>query len=82
APDLVAEILSPGNSAIEMERKFELYRKAGVREYWVIEPEHQILHAYRFEGDRIFTRSFSRYDTAAVDSFPSLSIALEPVFAE
>jgi Uma2 family endonuclease len=32
APDFVAEILSPSNMAIEMERKFELYRQAGVRE--------------------------------------------------
>jgi len=38
APDFVAEILSPSNTAEEMGRKFRLYRKAGVREYWVISP--------------------------------------------
>jgi Uma2 family endonuclease len=48
APDFVAEILSPSNSAIEMQRKFELYREAGVREYWVLDPEHKTVHAYRF----------------------------------
>ena len=30
APDMVVEILSPSNSAIEMERKLKLYYKAGV----------------------------------------------------
>ncbi len=32
APDLVIEILSPSNTATEMERKFLLHREAGVRE--------------------------------------------------
>jgi Uma2 family endonuclease len=82
APDLVVEILSPGNSAIEMERKFEIYRQAGVREYWVLEPEYKCLHAYRFENGQIFTHSYSSKDTAPVEIFPGLSIAMEPVFAE
>jgi Uma2 family endonuclease len=82
APDLVVEILSPSNTALEMERKFELYRRAGVREYWVIAPEHKTLHAYRFEAGQIATRSYRSSDTAQVDIFPGLAIPLEPVFAE
>ena len=46
APDLVVEILSPGNSKKEMKDKFELYQEAGVLEYWVIDPEHRVAHAY------------------------------------
>jgi Uma2 family endonuclease len=82
APDLVVEILSPSNTAIEMERKFELYRQAGVREYWVLAPEHKTLHAYRFESGQIATRSYRSGDTTPVDIFPGLEIALEPVFEE
>ncbi|MFN0016012.1 MAG: Uma2 family endonuclease [Saprospiraceae bacterium] len=33
APDLIVEILSPGNSRTEMKDKFELYQEAGVLEY-------------------------------------------------
>jgi Uma2 family endonuclease len=33
APEFVVEILSPSNTASEMERKFELYRQAVVGEY-------------------------------------------------
>jgi Uma2 family endonuclease len=51
APDLVVEILSPSNMAIEMERKFNLYRKAGVQEYWVVDPENQGLTVYHFKRD-------------------------------
>src|SRR4051794_27582693 len=34
APDLVVEILSPGNSRKEIRLKHELYEEAGVKEYW------------------------------------------------
>ncbi|MCL2127699.1 MAG: Uma2 family endonuclease [Treponema sp.] len=82
APDFVAEILSPSNSAIEMQRKYELYREAGVREYWVIDPEHKTLHCYRFSNGTIFPRTYRSSDTAEAGIFPGLAVELEPVFAE
>lgn len=39
APDLVAEILSPSNTVMEMSRKLRDYFRAGVRLVWVIDPE-------------------------------------------
>jgi len=82
APDFVAEILSPSNTAIEMERKFHLYREAGVREYWVLDTEHKSLHVYNFKDKAIFPRTYKSTDTAKVEIFDDLEIALEPVFAE
>lgn len=38
APDLVMEILSPSTSKKDLNDKFRLYEKHGVREYWVIDP--------------------------------------------
>ncbi|WP_042346219.1 Uma2 family endonuclease, partial [Capnocytophaga canis] len=38
APDLIIEILSPGNSKKEMKNKFELYQESGVEEYWIVNP--------------------------------------------
>jgi Uma2 family endonuclease len=81
APDFVAEILSPSNSAPEMERKFELYRRSGVREYWVLDGEHKILHTHHFEGPQILTRFYGPADTAPVEILPGLRISLESVFA-
>ena len=38
APDLIIEIVSPGNSKREMKTKYELYEENGVREYWIANP--------------------------------------------
>lgn len=46
APDLIVEILSPGNSKTELKHKFELYESNDVKEYWVIHPENQDLLIY------------------------------------
>jgi Uma2 family endonuclease len=82
APDFVAEILSPSNTAIEMQRKFNVYREAGVAEYWVLDGEDKTLTAYLFEGENVITRVYHGKDLAPVITLKGLSIELEPVFAE
>jgi Uma2 family endonuclease len=83
APDFVAEILSPSNSAIEMQTKFDLYRRAGVREYWVLDGKHKRLHAYAFENGKI--ASFASYgadENAPVGIFRGLAVELSSIFSE
>ena len=46
APDLIVEILSPGNSKTELKHKYELYESNRVKEYWVIHPENQDILIY------------------------------------
>ena len=46
APDLVIEILSPGNSNKEMKYKFDLYQEAGVLEYWIVNPADKTFFIY------------------------------------
>jgi len=82
APDLVIEILSPSNTAIEMQQKLELYREAGVIEYWVINPENNTLIVYLLQGDIIFTKNYKRTDTVAVKVLPGLNIELNQIFIE
>lgn len=44
APDLVVEVLSPHTKKKDMTIKLEKYRKAGIKEYWMIDPmQHKIL---------------------------------------
>lgn len=60
SPDLIVEILSPGNSQTELRSKYNLYESFGVREYWVIHPEHQDLMIYtlvdgKYNASQLFT---------------------------
>ena len=80
APDLIIEILSPSNTAFEMERKRNLYRKAGVREYWVVDTRDNKVTVYSFKDGSTFT-TYEAADTVPVGVLPGFSIALEQVFA-
>ena len=82
APDLVVEILSPSNTAIEMQRKFNVYFEAGVREYWVLDNEHKTLMVHLFDGGKIISNTYGEKDIVPVTVLEGLSIELEPVFAE
>ncbi len=54
APDLVIEVLSPGaeNERRDRQAKRQLYKKYGVREYWVIDPERHTIEVYRSQRVR------------------------------
>ena len=51
APDLVAEILSPGNSRGEIEEKLADYARLGVRECWLISPEARTVEVLALAED-------------------------------
>lgn len=46
APDIVVEILSPGNNAKELKNKYEVYEESGVKEYWVVSPQDNTFIIY------------------------------------
>jgi len=81
APSLVVEVLSPSNTAMEMQRKFGLYKKAGVREYWVVDPEAKELTVFLF-GENPGFSVYKSGDVVPVAVLPGLDVALEQVFAE
>lgn len=53
APDFVVEVVSPGNPGMDYVTKLNLYKEAGVREYWICDPERERTHVYRFEDDSV-----------------------------
>ncbi|MBS1253561.1 MAG: hypothetical protein MAG451_02610 [Anaerolineales bacterium] len=49
-PQVVFEILSPGNTAAEMERKFQFYQRYGVEEYYLYDPDSGELSGWLRRG--------------------------------
>lgn len=46
APDWIIEIVSPSSKKMDYVRKTVLYREAGVREYWIVDPSKGIITVY------------------------------------
>ena len=49
APDFVVEVLSPSTAFHDHKRKREVYERAGVKEYWLVDPVERTIHIYRLD---------------------------------
>lgn len=81
APDLMIEILSPGNSKKEITYKYELYQEAGVLEYWIVNPADKTLFIYVLK-DGIFVGQQPLIEENKIKSplFPPLDFKLGEIF--
>ena len=86
APAIVVEILSPGTRKVDESIKRRLFERGGVREYWLIDPELDIVKVYRREADGRFPRvgelSREAEDRLISDVLPGWSIALTTLLAD
>ncbi len=58
APDWVIEIVSPSSKPRDYMTKLFKYRTAGVREYWIVDPDKQMTMVYGFEKDTVEQYNF------------------------
>ena len=79
APDLAVEVLSPSNTATEMQRKVSEYLRHGARQVWVVDPETRTVMAYTAGG---FTRFLERDDVLdGGELLPGFSTPIAAFFA-
>lgn len=85
APDWIIEILSPHTSAKDLSKKFDLYEKSKVKEYWVVHPVEATILVFTLntKGKYISrAKPYIRTDKLASATIPGLVIDLEEVFPE
>ncbi|HHV74171.1 MAG TPA: Uma2 family endonuclease [Thermoanaerobacterium sp.] len=82
APDLVVEIVSPSTARNDKIKKFNLYEMAGVKEYWIVEPDNKIVTVFTLDDDKRYGRPgiYSDEDKIKVSIFEDLIIDLKSVF--
>ena len=82
APDLIVEILSPSSIKMDRFEKFNRYEKAGVREYWIVEPEGKLVSVFILQDNQRYGRQeiYAEDDKIQVSIFPDLLIELSAVF--
>ncbi len=74
APDWIIEIVSPSSRRMDYTTKLFKYRTAGVREYWIVDPDKNRVTVYTFDDDDMNEYSFS--DDIPVNIYPEFSINL------
>jgi Uma2 family endonuclease len=81
-PSLVIEISSPSTGKIDKILKFNAYEKAGVLEYWIVEPVDKTVAVFTLQEDEHYGRPnvYSEDDSITVSIFPELVIELKKVF--
>lgn len=83
APDLVIEIVSPGNEnrARDLKAKHRLYGKYGVKEYWVVDGENRSVLVFRLASSGLEEVSILRNDDQITSPLlPGLALKLTDVF--
>jgi Uma2 family endonuclease len=76
-PDLAVEVLSPSSVEIDREDKFEQYRAAGVRYYWIVDPQLQTIDAWELvDGQYVHIGRAQGTATIKLQPFPDLEIPL------
>lgn len=82
-PALIIEISSPSTAKSDKIWKFNKYEKAGVKEYWIVEPESKIVSVFTLQENNRYGRPelYTETDKVKVAAFPELIIDLAPVFA-
>lgn len=81
ACDLVVEILSPSSRRKDRLQKMEIYRKAGVLHYWLVDPEENMLEAFMLKDENyllVFTGGPG--DEFKHPEFPGLHLDLDQIF--
>ena len=83
APDLIVEVLSPSTARNDRLIKFHSYEKAGVKEFWIVDPYNMSVELYTLDGVTYKqTAIFGKDDLLTVGIFPELKIDLTNIFKE
>lgn len=81
APDLIVEIISPSSQRHDRLTKFNLYQRAGVREYWLVDPLAQTVQTFLLqEGHYAATAFGGAGDVVKVQVLEGCFVELAQVF--
>jgi len=80
APDLVIEIVSPSNTHSELFLKFQYYMKAGVREYWIIDPGRKNVQVNLYDNGRYITSLYEDNTPIPVTILPGMEVNIEELW--
>ena len=82
-PDLIVEVLSPSNRVHDEVTKRALYARAGVREYWIVDPEAKTLEILALDRDALHSIAIASGDDVPTSPlFGSLAVSVDSLFPD
>lgn len=82
APDLVAEVLSESTEHNDRGIKFRDYAVSGVTEYWIIDPEQEMVEQYILQDDEYVLRIKSDSGEIHSVAVPGFTLPIRAIFDE
>jgi Uma2 family endonuclease len=81
-PDLIVEIVSPGNTSYDEEIKYRAYERAGIPEYGIIYPATRVLKLFRLnvDGRYVLVSQYSDRDSVSFACAPDISFVVGKLF--
>ena len=80
APDLIIEILSPSNAGHDIFTKYHQYLMAGVKEYWIVDPQKNTVIAYILKNGGYEPTLYKQKDIIPVSVLSECKIDLKVIF--
>jgi len=83
APDLVVEVLSPSSRQVDRRTKFEIYARAGVPEYWMLDQAARTIEVFRLrDGRYVLLGKVGPGERARSTALPGFEPSVDDVFSE
>ncbi|MCL2055736.1 MAG: Uma2 family endonuclease [Oscillospiraceae bacterium] len=82
APDLVIEIISPSSLRHDRMLKYGRYMQAGVREYWIVEPDTKLVQVCTLQNNRYVVEVYDETSGIPVKVLDGCIIEMADVFGE
>jgi Uma2 family endonuclease len=80
APDWIIEILSPSTAKKDQKEKMRTYARAGVKEYWIVNPAYATITVFKLEDNKFIQQNiFDETDEIEVATLPGLKIIAKDV---
>ena len=81
APDFVVEILSPSTAQNDWRRKWEIYERHGVKEYWIVDPANRIVYVMLARNGALeMENAYSEADTVKSSTIHGFSVKVADIF--
>ena len=79
---MIIEILSPSTASKDRLLKFNRYLQAGVREYWIVDPDSKVVTINILDDGRYYNTAYGENDIVRVHVLEGCEISLPDVFSE